>query len=120
MQRFILVIAPKERIINIINYSLLVIYFIIVAPLFFVSVKAMGSLGAGLVLFFLLLVIFPVMYYTSLFHPDILFEITYMNAISNISDAQPSDWYYTTTKWTAYLILGIGIFIIAKIYFEVI
>lgn len=119
-EKFFKKLEIKERIINIINYSLLVIYFIIVAPLFFVSVKAMGSLGAGLVLFFLLLVIFPVMYYTSLFHPDILFEITYINAISNISDAQPSDWYYTTTKWTAYLILGIGIFIIAKIYFEVI
>lgn len=119
-EKFFKKLERKEKIINIINYALLVIYFIIVAPLFYISAKAMGSLGAGLVLFFLLLVIIPVMFYTSIFHPDILFEITYTNVISNIRDAQPSDWYYTTTSISAYLFLGLGIFIIAKIFFEVI
>jgi len=110
----------KEKIIKIINYALLIIYFIVIAPLFFVSAKAMGSFGAGLIFFFLLFVLIPVLYYASIFHPDALFELTYMHVISNISDAQPSDWFYTTTKWTAYLFLGLGIFMIVKVYFAVI
>lgn len=118
-EKFFKKLERKEKIINIINYALLVIYFIIVAPLFYISAEAMGSLGAGLVLFFLLLVIIPVMFYTSVFHPDILFELTYTNVISNIRDAQPSDWYYTTTSISAYLFLGLGIFLIVKLYFGV-
>lgn len=119
-EKFFKKLELKEKIIKIINYALLIIYFMVVAPLFYISVKAMGSLGAGLVLFFLLLVIIPVMYYTSLFHPDTLFELTYFNVISNIHDAQPSDWYYTTTSLTAYLFLGLGIFMTVKIFLEVI
>ena len=119
-EKFFKRLERKEKIISIINYALLLIYFIIVAPLFYISVQAMGSLGAGLVLFFLLLVIIPVMFYTSIFHPDILFELTYTNVISNVSDAQPSDWYYTTTSISAYLFLGLCIFLIVKLYFGVI
>lgn len=118
-EKFFKKLERKEKIINMINISLLILYFIIVLPMFYFSVKTMGHLGSGLVLFFLIIVIIPVLYYTSIFHPDALFEITYTNAISNISDAQPSDWYYTTTKWSAYLFLAFGIFIIAKIYFDV-
>lgn len=105
----------KEKIINFINYSLLVLYFIIVAPLYVISIKEIGHLGLGLGLFFILLFM-PIAFYLSLFHPDILFEMSYTNVISNISDAQPSDWFYTTTKWSGYLFLGLGVFIIAKIY----
>ncbi len=119
-EEFFKKLERKEKIIKIINYVLLIIYFIVVAPLFFISAKAMGSFGAGLIFFFLLFVLIPVMFYASIFHPDALFELTYMNVISNISDAQPSDWFYTTTKWTAYLFLGLGIFMIVKIYFVVI
>ena len=119
-EEFFKKLERKEKIIHVIHYALLVIYFIVVVPLFFISAKAMGHFGAGLILFFLLLVLIPVMFYASIFHPDALFELTYMNAISNISDAEPSDWYYITTKWTAYLFLGLGIFIVAKIYFTVI
>lgn len=118
-EKFFKKLERKEKIINFINYSLLVIYFIVVLSLFVVTVKAMGSLGAGLVLFSLLIVIIPVMFYTSIFHPDALFEITYVNTISNISDVQPSDWYYTTTMWSAYLFLGFGVFLVLKLYFEV-
>lgn len=118
-EKFFKKLERKEKIINIINYFLLVLYFIIVTPLFFISAKAMGSFGAGLLFFFLLLVLIPLTFYASLFHPDFLFEITYMNVISNISDAQPSDWYYTTTTWSSYLILGLGIFMIVRIYLSV-
>lgn len=119
-EEFFQKLERKERVIKFTNYALLFIYFIVVAPLFIVSANAMGSLGAGLIFFFLLFVLIPVLFYASIFHPDALFELTYMNVISNISDAQPSDWFYITTKWTAYLFLGIGIVMIAKIYFTVI
>lgn len=119
-EKFFKKLERKEKVIKIINYALLIIYFIVVAPLFIVSAKTMGSIGAGLIFFFLLFVLIPVMFYASIFHPDALFELTYMNVISNVSDVQPSDWFYTTTKWTAYLFLGIGIVMIVKIYFAVI
>lgn len=113
-------VERKDRIVNIINYILLILYFIIVVPLFYISVKTIGSFGVGLVFFFLLIVIIPVMFYASIFHPDILFELSYMNVISNIKDANPSDWFYLSTQWAAYLFLGLGVFIIVKIFFEVI
>jgi len=92
----------------------------VVIPLFILSAKAMGHLGAGLILFFLFLVLVPVVFYVSIFHPDALFELTYMSAISNISEAQPSDWYYITTKCSAYILLVLGIGMIVKIFFTVI
>ena len=109
----------KEKIINFINYSLLVLYFIIVVPLYVISVKEIGHLGVGIFLFIFLLFM-PIAFYLSLFHPDILFEISYTHMISNISDAQPSDWFYTTTKWSGYLFLGLGVFVILKLYFGLI
>lgn len=108
----------KEKIINLINYLLIALYFIIVTPLFILSARAMESLGAGIVIFFFLLIL-PIMFYMSIFHPDVLFELSYMHMISNIDDAQPSDWFYITTRWSAYLFLGLGIFIMVWLYCEV-
>ncbi len=109
----------KEKITATINYALIILYFIIVAPLFVITMREIGSLGIALVLFFFYLII-PVYFYTAIFHPDILFELSYVHIISNIHDAQPSDWFYTTTAWSAYFCLGIGIFMAVKLYLEVI
>lgn len=119
-EKFFKKLDKKEKIINILNYALLSIYLIIVIPLFYISAKEIGSVGTNVILFILLIVVIPIVFYMSIFHPDILFEISYMNVISNIRDAQPSDWFYITTNWTAYLILACGIFITLRIYFGVI
>ena len=118
-EKFFKKLERKEKIKAIINYSLIVIYFIIVAPLFVITVKTIGSLGVALVLFFFYLLM-PVFFYTSVFHPDILFELTYMHMISNIHDAQPSDWFYTTASLTAYLFLALGIFVAVMLYVKVV
>ena len=119
-EKFFEKIERKEKIINFINYLLLAVYFIVVIPLFYITAKETGNLGVSLVLFSLLIIVIPVLYYTSIFHPDILFEITYMHVISNIDDAQPSDWFYTSSKWTAYIFLGLGIFLIVKLYLGIV
>lgn len=106
----------KEKIKNIINYSLLLIYFLIVIPLYAVFVSKTGNFGVSLLLFCLFFIVIPVGYYTSVFKPDILFELSYTNVISNIADAKPSDWYYTTTLWSAYILLGFGVFIAVMLY----
>ncbi len=104
----------KEKRISKINYSLLIIYYIVTLVLFFIIAKnemRLEDLGFGLLLFFMLFVVFPVMYYLSVFHPDVIFEFSHMADISNISDVQPSDWFYFTTRLSGYIFLGIGIFI---------
>ena len=118
-EKFFAKLERREKIKAIINYSLIVIYFIIVAPLYVITVKEIGSLGVALVLFFFYLLM-PIFFYTSIFHPDTLFELSYTHIISNIHDAQPSDWFYTTTTWSAYIFLGLGIFMAVKLYLEVI
>ena len=115
-EKFFKKLERKEKIKKTINYALLVIYFLIVAPLFFISAQIIGNIGLALLLFLFLLIIIPVMFYTSLFHPDTLFMFTYFNMISNIEETKPSDWFYTSTEISAYIFLILGIFLIVRLY----
>ena len=116
-EKFFKKLERKEKIKKAINYALLVIYFLIVAPLYYMTVKITGSIAIALIMFCFLLILIPVMFYTSLFHPDTLFMLTYFHMISNIEEAEPSDWFYISTGISAYVLLGLGIFIIVKLYF---
>ncbi len=119
-ENFFKKLERKEKITRIVNYSLLIVYFAIVTPLFFISAHIMGSLALALLLFSFLLIIIPVMFYTSLFHPDTIFMFTYFNMISNIGEAKPSDWFYISTAISAYIFLILGIFLIVRLYFGLI
>lgn len=119
-EKFFKKLERKEKIKKVINYALLVAYFLIVTPLFLISSHMMGSLGIALLLFVFLLIIIPVMFYTSLFHPDTLFMFTYFHMISNIEETEPSDWFYISTAISAYAFLILGLFIIIKLYFELV
>lgn len=55
--------------------------------------------------------LFPALYYLSIFHPDAIFRFQHMFDISNLEDVEPSDWYYFSSKLGGYLILVLGLFI---------
>ena len=104
----------KEKITKQINYLLLIIYYILTILLYFIIAKneiGAENIGFGILLFFMLFVVFPGMYYLSVFHPDVIFEFSHIADISNISDVQPSDWFYFTTRLSGYIFLGLGIFL---------
>ena len=105
----------KDKIKNIIDIAVMIIYALIYIPFFVLTYKKTDS--AELVLYLLILLVLPLLvYYLSVFKADFMFKLHHTHIISDVDSVQPTSWYYTSNKIGGYLVLIIGIVGIIKIY----
>lgn len=82
------------------------LYYIIYIPLL-VMCWENDNINFELLMFLTFLLAAPGIYYLLLFKPDLAFEIQYFFKF-DIEDAKPSDWFYFSSKISAYISLIIG------------
>lgn len=102
----------KERRRRIIHLLLIPLYYIIFLPLAVMNVL----MEFETLIVMLVLLPLPLLYYLSVFKPELLFYLNHMMSIQNIDEAEPSDWYLFNSKLGGYLMLIFGIGLTIYLY----